>query len=151
MSERLLAVPLHTDRVIVRDMARAGVEARGFGGKADFHSLRKSYATFTDQAWATEREAMAAMRHRPVGITYSTYVQFDEGRLKALAEKVGNMVFAAQEQAESMQYSMQRKAAGAEGLVITPLPDSGIGQVQGGRVAGSNPVAPTIFLPPVTH
>ncbi len=113
--DRLLTVPLHTERVFARDAERAGIQQQDFGGRLVFHSLRKSYGTFLDQAGATVKEAEMLLRHRPTGLSYSVYIHASEDRLRALVEAVGEAVILP----KTMSQIMQRQAAGAERLVLS--------------------------------
>jgi integrase len=138
--DTLLDVPLHSERTIGRDMERTGIERQAFGGKAVFHSLRKSFGTLVDQAGASQKEAMTLLRHAPPGLTYGVYVQADEGRLKVLAEAVGEAILP-----ESVQASVQLAATGTDDVVGRQAGAVSYGVVMRVGVGGSNPPPATKY------
>ncbi len=109
--EPLLYVPTHPARDIREDLAAAGLNDKGPGGKVDFHALRTAYVTLLLHTDAGLKEAQSLARHSTPDLTFNVYGRTREDRLARLAEAVGEAVLPV----ESIAYA-QRKAAGAESL-----------------------------------
>ncbi len=112
--EALLYMPTHTSRDIGRDYRAAGITLETPQGKAVFHSLRSTFATLLDQVGASEKEQQVLTRHRPRSLTFARYTETTPERLRVLVELVGDTVLGGRKNT----ISAQRKAAGAEGMVI---------------------------------
>ena len=96
-------------------MKRAGIPKWAPGGKLDFHALRNGYISRVVEAGASAKEAQELARHSTPTITMNTYARASGDRLRAVAEKVGQVVLRA---AES-HTEAKRIAAGAESLTLS--------------------------------
>ncbi len=84
----LLFVPLHTYRILDKDLETAGIKKYALGGKIDFHSLRTTFVTLTIEAGANVKEAQTLARHSTPNLTMNVYARTREPRLAGLSEGI---------------------------------------------------------------
>ncbi|MEW6357954.1 MAG: tyrosine-type recombinase/integrase [Planctomycetota bacterium] len=137
----LLYVPTHTARDMDKDVAAAEIQKQTVQGRIDFHSLRTSYITLVSEAGASAKEVQHLARHASVDMSFNIYARTREDRLSQVAEAVGKRVNPGPEYADSMQ----RQAAGAEGLDVNAIDSMGLGLAESRKASDSIPAASTIF------
>jgi len=138
--ERLLAVPRRTAEVLRRDLRPAEIPEWTGEGRIDFHSLRVAFVTLADDSGANQAELMELARHSPPNLTLRCYARTRWARLKEIVETMWRSVFS---EAKSTT-GAHRKAAGAEGLIVSDWPERGYarGEVMG--AAGLEPAASSV-------
>jgi len=122
----LLAAPdgAHASRMLRKDLDAAKIPRWTPEGKADFHSLRGTFATLVLESGANAKEAMTLLRHATPDLTLRLYAKARESRLTELAERIGNTL----KQKPTMQNVELPLAAGAEGMSVTPSPAKALEQ-----------------------
>ena len=136
-TERILYVPSHAARDLDKDLKAAGIPKRAFGGKLDFHACRVAYVTHVIESGVTVKGAQELARHSTPMLTMNVYGRAREDRLAEAVEKVGEALLLGQNHAAIMP----ALAAGAEGQVVTLLPDNALQHAGKVRAAGLEPAA----------
>ena len=131
--EPLLFVPSHAGREMEKDLKKAEVPKKAFGGKIDFHACRVAYISFVVEAGANVKEAQSLARHVTPGLTLNTYARAREERLTSLTESVGELVGIGADYAHSRTLA----AAGAEGLDVSAVDAKTLGEKRNGGGGGN--------------
>jgi len=138
--ERLLVVPRRTAEVLRRDLRRAEIPEWTGEGRVDFHSLRVTFVTLASESGATVPELIELARHAPPGLTLERYARTRPERRREIMETMWRTVFS---EAKS-RTTAQRKAVGAEGLIVSDWPESGYARGEVVGAAGLEPAASSV-------
>jgi integrase len=105
----LLKVPMHTSRIVDRDLEKAGIPKTTSEGKVDFHALRTTYATLIIESGANVKETQVLLRHASPNVTMNAYARTRPEGLQRVADHVGEMINLRSKCATSVQ-----RASGVE-------------------------------------
>jgi hypothetical protein len=113
-------------------LAQASIPKYAFSGKLDFHACRVAYINHVIESGVSVKEAQELARHSTPQLTMNVYGRARVERLAEAVEKVGEALLPN----EKYAISMQRKAAGAEGEIITPFVFKGLRMRESGGDEG---------------
>jgi integrase len=121
--DRLLRLPVHTNRFFEKHLVKAKVLIETPEGVASFHCLRHTYITLVEKTGAREIYRKVLARHAVSGLTDSTYTHLDKAELSRIVEQVGNWILKTLPPSpeKDLAHSWHKVAVGAEGESVSTV------------------------------
>ena len=121
---------IHTSkawRVLKKDLLAAGVALETVEGRATWHSFRKYYVDFIEQAGTDMKTLLELARHSTASLSLDVYTRRRPARLRAAAEAVSQHIHEITADPACCA-GVARLAVGAEGDPVTPSHTNGCGE-----------------------